>query len=113
MANIYRAHATFVYPSIATQGETFGLAPLESMSCGAVPIVSNLPCFTEYLSAGENGWVVDYQDTNPVSTLANTLVQAGVDHAAMRQSAITTASRFSVANVAAAWISAFETWVNS
>ena len=31
--------------SIAGLGETFGVAPLEAMGLGLVPIVSNLDCF--------------------------------------------------------------------
>jgi glycosyltransferase involved in cell wall biosynthesis len=45
----------FVYPCLAEQGETFGLAPLEAVACGAVPIVSDLSCFGDFITPGVNG----------------------------------------------------------
>ena len=46
----------FIYPSQARQGETFGLAGLEAMSCGCIPIVSQLPCFADFISFGSEGF---------------------------------------------------------
>ena len=46
----------FIYPSQARQGETFGLAVLEAMSCGCIPIVSELPCFADFISFGSEGF---------------------------------------------------------
>ena len=40
----------FIYPSQAKEGETFGLAVLEAMSCGCVPVVSTLPCFMDFIT---------------------------------------------------------------
>ena len=51
----YKKARIFVYPSIASIGETFGLAVLEAMSCGCVPLVSSLPCFDDFIRPGENG----------------------------------------------------------
>ena len=55
----YQKARIFVYPSIASKGETFGLAVLEAMSCGSVPLVSSLPCFDDFIRAGENGYRFD------------------------------------------------------
>ena len=48
----------FIYPSRAAYGETFGLAVLEAMSCGCIPIVSELPCFTDFITFGRDGFCV-------------------------------------------------------
>ena len=49
----------FIYPSQAKYGETFGLAVLEAMSCGCVPIVSSLPCFQDFIRSGIEGIILD------------------------------------------------------
>lgn len=58
---LYKAAAIFVYPSVAEQGETFGLAPLEAMAWGAVPVVSDLACFKDFIVDGENGLIFDHR----------------------------------------------------
>ena len=55
----YKEAELFVYPSQAKKGETFGLAILEAMSFGCVPIVSSLPCFEDFINPGENGLCFD------------------------------------------------------
>lgn len=49
----------FIYPSLAEKGETFGLAVLEAMSCGCVPLVSDLACFKDFVRPKVNGFVFD------------------------------------------------------
>ena len=49
----------FFYPSEAKDGETFGLAVLEAMSCGCIPVVSELPCFTDFISFGNEGFCLN------------------------------------------------------
>ncbi|MDA8775160.1 glycosyltransferase family 4 protein [Opitutales bacterium] len=66
----------FVYPSFAEKGETFGLAVLEAMSCGCVPIVSSLECFEDLVTDQKNGYVVDHRSNNVVQRLARKLEEA-------------------------------------
>ena len=66
----------FVYPSFAEKGETFGLAVLEAMSCGCVPIVSSLECFQDLVIDQKNGYVFDHRSNNVVQLLANKLEEA-------------------------------------
>lgn len=58
---LYREATIFVYPSVAEQGETFGLAPLEAMAWGAIPVVSDLTCFKDFIVDGENGLVFNHR----------------------------------------------------
>jgi glycosyltransferase involved in cell wall biosynthesis len=58
---LYKQAAIFVYPSVAEKGETFGLAPLEAMAWGAVPVVSDLQCFKDFIVDGENGSIFNHR----------------------------------------------------
>jgi glycosyltransferase involved in cell wall biosynthesis len=69
----YRAAAIFVYPSVAEKGETFGLAPLEAMAWGCVPIVSSLACFQDFINHDENGVIFDHRSTDAASLLASAM----------------------------------------
>jgi glycosyltransferase involved in cell wall biosynthesis len=70
LAERYRRARIFVYPSLAEQGETFGLAPLEAMSWGAVPVVSALACFKDFITPQQNGLGFDHRGKDSVQTLA-------------------------------------------
>lgn len=65
----YKEASIFVYPSVAEIGETFGLAPLEAMAWGCVPIVSRLACFSDYIFHNENGMIFDHNHTERVKLL--------------------------------------------
>ena len=59
----------FVYPSLAERGETFGLAPLEAMSCGCPALVSSLDCFTDFIEDGVDGFRFDHNKGNSGDSL--------------------------------------------
>lgn len=69
----YQAATVFIYPSIAEKGETFGLAPLEAMAWGCVPIVSNLDCFKDFIRSGENGLIFDHRGNDAIKNLAEAI----------------------------------------
>lgn len=73
---LYEDATVFAYPSLAERGETFGLAPLEAMAWGAVPVVSDLACFRDFIHDGENGLVFDHRSADPVAALSQALVDA-------------------------------------
>jgi glycosyltransferase involved in cell wall biosynthesis len=81
---VYRRCRLFVYPSLAEKGETFGLAPLEAMSCGVPVVVSSLDCFQDFIFSGYNGAMFDHRAKDPlkelVQTLSVLLSQEGVMH---------------------------------
>ncbi len=71
----YRRAALFLYPSLAEKGETFGLAPLEAMSEGCPPLVSNLACFKDFIEDGKTGFIFDHRTAEPAENLAGKLAE--------------------------------------
>jgi len=69
----YQSARIFVYPSLAKKGETFGLAVLEAMSCGCVPLVSSLPCFEDFIQDGVNGSRAEIDSLDGVEKLSQAL----------------------------------------
>lgn len=70
----YTEAALFAYPSIAEKGETFGLAPLEAMAWGCVPVVSSLECFQDFIEDGLNGRIFNHRSEQAAETLAACLI---------------------------------------
>jgi len=85
LAGVYQRLDIFCYPSLAEQGETFGVAVAEAMAAGAVPVVSRLACFTDFVRDGENGLVFDHRAPDAASQLAGALVRLIGDDALRRR----------------------------
>ena len=75
LADHYRQAAVFAYPSVAEKGETFGLAPLEAMAWGCVPVVSGLACFKDFIHSGTNGIVFDHRRQDAADVLGEELTR--------------------------------------
>ena len=75
LAVVYQRIGIFCYPSLAEQGETFGVAVAEAMAAGAVPVVSRLGCFTDLVRDGQNGLVFDHAAPDAAAQLAAQLVR--------------------------------------
>ncbi|MDI1335058.1 MAG: glycosyltransferase family 4 protein [Lacunisphaera sp.] len=84
LAGVYRRIDIFCYPSLAEKGETFGVAVAEAMASGAVPVVSRLACFTDFVRDGANGLVFDHAAPDATAQLAAALARLLGD-AATRQ----------------------------
>jgi len=69
----YQSASIFVYPSLSENGEAMGLAPLEAMAFGAVPIVSSLKCFQDFIIPGVNGLTFDHRSPNASLNLAKAI----------------------------------------
>jgi glycosyltransferase involved in cell wall biosynthesis len=116
LAKIYDEADLFVYPSIAETGESFGLAPLEAMARGVVPIVSDLSVFRDYLEPGANGLVFDHRAADADKRLAEAIVEILNNQESREQMgsrARRTAQRFSLREVANRYLSLFERCVRS
>ena len=104
----------YCYPSCADRGESFGVAPLEAMATGLPPIVSGLPCFTDFVRNAENGRTFDHRaddaDQRLAHALADTLDTMRNDparHRRMSEAAAQTARAFSTKRVAEQYLEVF------
>jgi glycosyltransferase involved in cell wall biosynthesis len=107
----YQKAAIFVYPSLAEQGETFGLAPLEAMASGAVPIVSDLACFRDFITPGENGQVFNHRAENASSLLADQFLSLANDaylRESMSQAGLGVRNSHDPARIADSFLGCFE-----
>lgn len=110
LAKLYEESEYFLYPSLAEKGETFGLAILEAMGSGAIPIVSNLDCFKDFVQPGINGYIFDHRAEHPEINLSNTLIRAlhaRTNYAKLSSNAWTTARNYSSSKVADLYLSDF------
>lgn len=73
LADAYRTADLFCYPSLAEKGESFGVAPLEAMATGLVPVVSNLACFRDFIDEEKTGLFFDHRSTDTAKNLSTTL----------------------------------------
>jgi glycosyltransferase involved in cell wall biosynthesis len=73
LAALYGEIDIFCYPSLAVRGETFGVSVAEAMAAGAVPVVSRLDNFTDFVRHEESGVVFDHTAPDAADQLANTL----------------------------------------
>ena len=107
----YQQAAIFVYPSLADHGEALPVAPLEAMACGAVPIVSDLACFHDYITPGQNGLVFNHRDTDPVNRLSEqilTLTGSPDRRSAMSKAALAVRESHHPATIASEFLRCFE-----
>lgn len=107
----YDRSMLFVYPSLAEKGETFGLAPLEAMARGCVPIVSDLACFRDFIEPNVNGYVFDHRTDQRAQNLANTIREVTVSLENLyttQQNSLETATRFTIPKVAKLFLDDFQ-----
>lgn len=99
----------FVYPSVASKGETFGVAPLEAMALGMPTILSNLPCFTDFASFGNNCLSFELGDESVVNLSRQIVhVMENRDEAMnMAERSIATANSFSSYKIADEYLESF------
>lgn len=112
LADAYRDADLFCYPSLAEKGESFGVAPLEAMATGLVPIVSDLACFRDFIEEGQTGYFFDHRSLDAAKNLATTLASAIRNEeitAQMAVKAVQHAAEFSYEKIAVLYLQDFET----
>jgi glycosyltransferase involved in cell wall biosynthesis len=111
LARVYQEASFYCYPTLAEKGEASPVAPLEAMSTGLVPVVSDLGCFRDYITDGQTGILFDYRAPDPVEALRAALNRLIRDpHVAAEMSARATAKaqEFSYAKVADLYLADFD-----
>ncbi len=109
LAKVYQQAHFYCYPSLAEKGESFGVAPLEAMATGLVPVVSDLPCFRDFIEHGRTGYVFDHRGGRAAHNLADAL-KGLIDSPQalqMRVSAVEKAQQFSFERIARRFVDDF------
>ena len=104
----YERATIFAYPSLAVKGETFGVAVLEAMAWGAVPVVSGLACFRDFVADRENGFIFDQAGEAPAAALGDALERAARDDSRlMAERAVAVRETHSIAAIAGEFLDDF------
>jgi glycosyltransferase involved in cell wall biosynthesis len=116
LAQALRAADFYCYPSLADFGESFGVAPLEAMSCGLITIVSSLECFRDFTEHEVNAIVFEHRGDQAIDNLSQALLKATSDDPAiqiLRQRAVERAAQFSYQAIAQQYLQRFRQVLNS
>ncbi len=106
----YQQASLFVYPSLANFGEASPLAPVEAMSCGCPPLVSDLDCFKDYIEDNKTGFIFKHNVTDPVASLTAKIYELISDNAKLyqiSQHCLATAQNYSVEHIAKLYLDDF------
>ena len=115
LAEQIRKGDIFCYPSVASQGETFGVAPLEAMALGIPVIVSNLECFKDFVSDYENAITFDHNSKNAVEELAykiKNIIDSPELFDKLSREGSSVAKRFSIDEISKVYYRKFEELLN-
>ena len=108
---LYEEAAIFVYPSVAEKGETFGLAPLEAMAWAAVPVVSDLACFIDFIQHNHNGLIFDHRLQDAGEQLKQCilhLIESGATRSQLGKQALQVRASHSPDSIADLFLADFE-----
>ena len=109
-------HDIYCYPSMAEQGETFGIAPLEAMALGIPTIVSRLSCFKDFTEDKKSALVFDHRSEGCVEELASLIKQLATDsllYDTISLNGAEAAKEISNKKIAAKYISMFQQLLNN
>lgn len=79
LAKVYQSLDIFVLPSLAENGETFGVANIEAMAAGCAVVTSRLDCFSDYITPEVNALTYDHRATDAPMQLANQIERILMD----------------------------------
>ena len=115
LADLIRGSRYYCYPSLARKGEACPVAPLEALSAGVPPIVSELDQFLDYIEPNVNGLVVPMEFKGAADRLAKAIQELDEDpqrYDQLRAHAIKSAQKFSNKHVAERYIEDFKIIMN-
>ena len=105
LPDLLAAYQIFIMPSTY---EGFGLAPLEAMACGLVPVVTNVAGPAEYITDGQNGLIVPVDDPRALEAAITRLIDDDALYARLQAGALATALTFGWQDVAQARLDDYE-----
>ncbi len=85
LARLYGSLDVFCYPSLAEEGETFGVAVAEAMAASCAVVVSALECFGDLVLDGQTGLAFDHRAHDAGERLAGCLGRLVTDAALRRR----------------------------
>ena len=115
LANYMKTADIYCYPPLPTTGDAMPCAPLEAMALGLPVIVSDLPCFDDYLVNRKNGIRFDVSN-NAVEHLLQAfelLIMEESLKTRISANAVKSASDFSCPNIAKQYLDLFQSLLNS
>ncbi|MCH9649615.1 MAG: MSMEG_0565 family glycosyltransferase [Deltaproteobacteria bacterium] len=89
--SLYHAADVFAFPSLK---EGWGLVALEAMASGCTVLASDLPVFREYLVSGDNGWLIDPENIEDLSSALTSLALDKPLRQRLTAAGLETAARF-------------------
>lgn len=91
LAELYRAHSIFVFPSLL---EGFALPPLEAMACACAVVTTRVGAVEEYAVNMENAIIVEPGDANAIKKAVELLLRDNDLRKRISHNAAIAASRF-------------------
>jgi alpha-1,3-mannosyltransferase len=92
----------------ASSFEGFGIAAIEAMAAGCIPILNDIPCFKDFVNDGKSGFIADFFEPKKAAEKIMSILQLGKKRlAAVSAAARYSAQRFSFEKKIPQFVSAY------